>query len=73
MNGLVELSVGSHKIPAPPVKVTMPVGVAAPGALTATVAVKVTLWPTTGFASSTVRLVVLAACVIGTVRSGEVE
>ena len=41
--GLVELSVDVHNVPEPLAKVTMPVGVAAPGALGATVAVKVTV------------------------------
>ena len=41
--GLVELSVDVHNVPEPLAKVTMPVGVAAPGALGATVAVKVSV------------------------------
>ena len=46
----------------PSLKVTVPVGVPAPGATTATVAVRVTVWPSDGLAGEKVRAVVVAAC-----------
>ena len=56
-------SVGEHKLVAPSVKVTVPVGVPVPGAFTDTVAVNVTDCPTVEGFTELVTLVLVAACV----------
>ncbi len=49
VSGLVTLSgAAAHSVVEPEVNSTVPVGVPEPGEATATVAVYVTLWPTTG-------------------------
>jgi hypothetical protein len=50
-----------HRVPPLSLNVTAPVGVPAPGATAATVAVKVTCWPVTGFAGEEVAVVVVGA------------
>ena len=49
------------RVTAPSVKVTLPVGVPAPGATAVTVAVKVTTWPETDGLAVEVTVVVLEA------------
>ena len=55
---------------APSVKVTVPVGVPAPGATAATVAVKVTVWPNTDAFGAELTVVLLEASLT---TWGEVE
>ena len=55
------LSVPVPSVVVPSSNVTVPVGVPAPGALTVTVAVKVTLWPNTEGLAEEATLVVVAS------------
>jgi hypothetical protein len=61
VNGAVADNVPLPITVAPSRKLTVPVGVPAPGLTTATVAVNVTLWPKTDGLTDDVRLVVVLA------------
>ena len=54
------------------VKITVPVGVPAPGATALTVAVKVTVWPDTEGFNEELTVVVVLALLTVCVKSGEV-
>src|SRR5437763_1217285 len=59
------------RITLPSLKVTVPVGVVAPGATAATVAVKVTAWPVTAGLSDDRRATVVAAGLTATAVAAE--
>jgi hypothetical protein len=60
-SGLEPFSVAEQSVPDASEKVTVPVGVPAPGEATATVALSVTLWPTTAEDGLALALVVVAS------------
>ncbi len=67
------LSVPVPRVVLPSRKVTLPVGVPAPGATALTVAVRVTFWPVIPGLGATVRLVlVLLACTVSPRLGGRV-